>query len=54
MPIHDWKRVEAGIFHHFHQAWIQEIARGLESGMLPGDYYAMSESIRSPASGPMS
>lgn len=43
MPIHDWTRVEAGIFHHFHQAWIQEIARALNRGLLPGDYYAMSE-----------
>ena len=43
MPIHDWKRVEAGVFHHFHQAWIQEIARALNRGVLPGDYYAMSE-----------
>lgn len=22
MPIHDWTRVEAGIFHDFHHAWI--------------------------------
>jgi len=29
MPIHDWTRVEAGIFHLFHHAWITEIARAL-------------------------
>jgi hypothetical protein len=27
MPIHDWTRVNAGIFHHFHHAWIEDIAR---------------------------
>jgi hypothetical protein len=25
MPIHDWTRVDAGIFHDFHLAWIAEI-----------------------------
>ena len=43
MPIHDWTRVEAGIFHHFHHDWISEVAFALNSGMLPSDYYAMAE-----------
>jgi len=43
MPIHDWSRVDAGIFHHFHHGWIEEIARALNSGVLPGEYYAMAE-----------
>jgi hypothetical protein len=43
MPIHDWTRVEAGIFHHFHHGWIEEIARALNKGLLPDDYYAMAE-----------
>ena len=43
MPVHDWSRVEAGIFHHFHHAWIEEIARALNHGLLPEDYYAMAE-----------
>ncbi len=42
MPIHDWTRVEAGIFHHFHHGWIEEIARALNRGLLPADYYAMA------------
>jgi hypothetical protein len=25
MPVHDWPRVEAGIFHAFHHGWIEEI-----------------------------
>src|SRR5689334_13367625 len=43
MPVHDWTRVEAGIFHDFHHAWIEEIKRALNSGLLPPDYYAMAE-----------
>ncbi len=45
MPIHDWTRVDAGTFHHFHHSWIEEIARALNRGLLPRDYYAMSEQI---------
>jgi hypothetical protein len=45
MPIHDWTRVEAGIFHHFHLYWIAELARALNSGLLPSDYYALAEQV---------
>lgn len=43
MPIHDWTRVEAGIFHDFHHEWISQIKRALNSGLLPPDYYALAE-----------
>jgi hypothetical protein len=43
MPIHDWTRVEAGIFHHFHHSWIEELQRALNNGILPPQYYAMAE-----------
>jgi hypothetical protein len=43
MPIHDWTRVDAGIFHDFHQSWITEIKRVLNQGILPPDYYALAE-----------
>jgi hypothetical protein len=43
MPIHDWTRVDAGIFHHFHHGWIEEIARALNRSILPADYYALAE-----------
>ena len=43
MPIHDWTRVDAGIFHHFHQRWIGTLADVLNQRMLPGDYYALAE-----------
>lgn len=45
MPIHDWTRVEAGIFHHFHHSWIEELQRVLNRGLLPADYYALAEQI---------
>lgn len=43
MPMHDWTRVEAGIFHAFHHDWITELARALNGGLLPEDYYALPE-----------
>ncbi len=45
MSIHDWTRVKAGIFHHFHHAWIEEIQRVLNRGLLPPGYYALSEQV---------
>ncbi len=43
MPVHDWARVDAGIFHHFHHGWIETIQRALNAGLLPPDYYALAE-----------
>jgi Protein of unknown function (DUF4058) len=43
MPVHDWTRVDAGIFHDFHHAWIEKIKRALNGGLLPADYYALAE-----------
>lgn len=43
MPMHDWTRVEAGIFHDFHHEWISTIRRALNAGLLPDDYYALAE-----------
>jgi hypothetical protein len=43
MPVHDWTRVEAGIFHDFHSAWITELRNALNGGILPSDYYALAE-----------
>lgn len=45
MPIHDWTRVGAGIFHDFHHEWISTIKRALNAGLLPPDYYALAEQI---------
>ena len=45
MPIHDWTKVPAGIFHDFHHAWIEEIKRSLNRGVLPPGYYALAEQL---------
>lgn len=45
MPIPDWTRVDAGIFHDFHHTWITEIRRVLNRGLLPPEYYALAEQI---------
>jgi hypothetical protein len=42
--------VDAGIFHDFHHAWIEEIKRALNRGVLPSVYYALAEQI---AGGPI-
>jgi hypothetical protein len=43
MPVHDWTRVEAGIFHAFHLKWISELDKILNGGLLPAGYYALPE-----------
>jgi hypothetical protein len=43
MPVHDWTRVEAGIFHAFHHRWISAISDALNQGILPPEYYALPE-----------
>jgi hypothetical protein len=43
MPIHDWTRVDAGIFHHFHQRWMVAITDVLNQRLLPAEYYALAE-----------
>jgi len=45
MPVHDWTRVSAGTFHDFHCSWIPEIRNRLNTGVLPGDYYAQVEQV---------
>jgi hypothetical protein len=43
MPIHDWTRVRANRFHHFHQRWTIAICDALNAGQLPTGYFAMVE-----------
>src|SRR5438128_375469 len=45
MPVHDWTRVDAGIFHDFHLGWIGTLRKALNSGLLPPEYYALAEQI---------
>jgi Protein of unknown function (DUF4058) len=41
MPIHDWTRLDAGLFHDFHQDWTIELRRSLNAGPLPPGYAAL-------------
>ncbi len=43
MPIHDWTRVDAGLFHHFHQQWMGRLCDALNTGVLPRAYFALVE-----------
>ena len=43
MPIHDWTRVDAGLFHDFHLSWIAALRNRLNKGVLPEGYYALAE-----------
>jgi hypothetical protein len=51
MPIHDWSRIPAGIFHHFLQHWSTEIARTLNQGNLPKGLSALIEQRTGPKEG---
>ncbi|HEX3152795.1 MAG TPA: DUF4058 family protein [Gemmataceae bacterium] len=43
MPVHDWSRVDANLFHDFRQAWSIEIRNALNLGLLPLGYSALVE-----------
>jgi Protein of unknown function (DUF4058) len=43
MPIHDWSRVDANLFHDFHQTWTINIRNVLNGGLLPPGYSALVE-----------
>ncbi len=47
MPVHDWTRVRANRFHHFHQTWTTNLAAALNAGLLPPGYFALAEQITS-------
>jgi hypothetical protein len=43
MPILDWSRVDANLFHDFHQTWTIGIRNVLNGGLLPKGYSALVE-----------
>ncbi len=43
MPLHDWTKVNSGLYHHFHQFWSTEICRALNRGPLPKTLSALVE-----------
>lgn len=49
MPVHDWTRVDAGLFHDFHQSWTVTLRNALNAGGLPCNHFALVEKyIRGP------
>lgn len=45
MPLHDWTRVDDGIFHSFHNSWIASIVETLNNGLLPEGYYSLGDQV---------
>jgi hypothetical protein len=45
MPVHDWTKVSAGIFHDFHHEWISAIKHSLNQTLKGTDYYALAEQV---------
>lgn len=45
MPMHDWSRVQAGVYHNFHYRWIAAIMDRLNAGLLPEGMIAMAKQI---------
>src|SRR5437868_2765272 len=43
MPVHDWSRVDANLFHDFHQTWTINLRNALNGGLLPKGYSALVE-----------
>jgi hypothetical protein len=43
MPVHDWTRVDAAIFHDFHTVWTAGLRNTFNDGLLPQGYYALVE-----------
>jgi len=48
MPIHDWTRVPAGLFHDFHQTWSIYLKNSLNLGLLPKGLSALVEQRAGP------
>jgi hypothetical protein len=41
VPIHDWSRIDANLFHDFRQAWTVGLRNALNGGLLPKRYSAL-------------
>lgn len=51
MPLHDWSRMPAGLFHDFHQSWSIRIKDALNAGRLPKGLAALVEQRSGPREG---
>lgn len=45
MPIHDWSKVSAGVFHDFHLSWVHDLRDLLNQKLLPDPFYALAEPV---------
>lgn len=43
MPIHDWTKVDDGIFRHFHNEWYAALSNEMNEKLLSEEYYALIE-----------
>ncbi len=43
MALHNWMRIDEGIFHDFYLSWNAELIRTFNIVLLPKDYYALIE-----------
>lgn len=43
MPVHDWTRVEADIFHDLYLGLLVELSKSLNGGLLPEGFYSLIE-----------
>ena len=48
MPVHDWTRVAAGIFHDFHTVWTGALRNVLNEGLLPKRVLRVGGAARRP------
>ncbi len=48
MPMHDWSRIPAGLFHDFHQTWSIQLKVALNAGILPKGLTALVEQRSGP------
>lgn len=45
MPMHDWRKIEAGLYHSFHASWLTRLNDALNDGLLPENFYAATEQV---------
>ena len=45
MPMHNWSRVQAGVYHNFHVLWLSAITNRLNAGLLPKGMIAIAEQV---------
>jgi hypothetical protein len=43
MPVHDWSKVSAGVYHSFHLGWVTHLNEAMNNGLLPPSHYALTE-----------